>query len=144
MPLFQKANEPETPRHGEKVSIEDRKKEAEHVLQKYNNQRIPVIVERAKSAQSMPLIDKKKYLVPEDMTYAQFLHVIRKRIRLSPEETIFLFINNVQPPSGQTLGSLYSEHKEADGFLRAVYSNENAFGELVKLMLLQSIFGNIV
>ena|SRR5689334_1734614 len=131
MPFFHKANnEPESPRYGEGIPIEKRRMEAQQVLEKYKYQRIPVIVERAKSAKSMPLLNKKKYLVPEDMTYAQFLHVIRKRIRLSPEETIFLFINNVQPPSGQSLGSLYNEHKDADDFLKAVYSNENAFGSM--------------
>jgi GABA(A) receptor-associated protein len=45
----------------------------------------------------IPTIDKKKYLVPSDMTVGQFIYVIRKRIKLSPEKAIFIFVNNVLP-----------------------------------------------
>jgi GABA(A) receptor-associated protein len=38
-------------------------------------------------------IDKKKYLVPADLTVGQFVYVIRKRIKLSPEKAIFIFVD---------------------------------------------------
>lgn len=50
----------------------------------------------------MPDIDKKKYLVPSDLTVGQFVYVIRKRIKLSPEKGIFIFINNVLPATCRT------------------------------------------
>jgi hypothetical protein len=31
----------------------------------------------------------------------QFVYVIRKRIKLSPEKAIFIFINNILPPTGK-------------------------------------------
>lgn len=43
-------------------------------------------------------IDKKKYLVPSDLTVGQFVYVIRKRIKLSPEKAIFIFVDDVLPP----------------------------------------------
>ena len=38
-------------------------------------------------------IQKYKYLVPDDLSMAQFMFVIRKRIKLKPEESIYTFIN---------------------------------------------------
>ncbi|KAE8991197.1 hypothetical protein PF005_g22658 [Phytophthora fragariae] len=61
--------------------------------------RIPVICEKADPS-DIPDIDKKKFLVPVDLTVGQFVYVTRKRIKLSPEKAIFIFINNVLPPTG--------------------------------------------
>ena len=47
----------------------------------------------------IPTIDKKKYLVPADLTVGQFVYVIRKRIKLSPEKAIFIFVNEILPPT---------------------------------------------
>ena len=42
-----------------------------------------------------------RYLVPADLTVGQFVYVIRKRIKVSPEKAIFMFVKNVLPPTGQ-------------------------------------------
>ena len=89
--------------------------------------RIPVIVEKA-TGSDIPDIDKKKYLVPTDLTVGQFVHVIRKRIKLAPEKAIFIFVNNVLPPTAALMSSIYDEHKDDDGFLYITYSGENTFG----------------
>ena len=85
-----------------------------------------VIVERAEKA--LIDLDKKKYLVPADLTVGQFVYVIRKRIKLSPEKAIFIFVNNVLPPTAALMSSIYDEHKDDDGFLYIAYSGENTFG----------------
>ena len=41
------------------------------------------------SPESLPSIDKQKYLVPADLTIGQFVYVIRKRIKLSAERAFF-------------------------------------------------------
>lgn len=41
-----------------------------------------------------------RYLVPADLTVGQFVYVIRKRIKVSPEKAIFMFVRNVLPPTG--------------------------------------------
>lgn len=74
-------------------------------------------------------IDKKKYLVPQDLTVGQFVYVIRKRIKLAPEKAIFIFVNNVLPPTAALMSAIYEEHKEEDGFLYITYSGENTFGD---------------
>lgn len=44
-----------------------------------------------------------RYLVPADLTVGQFVYVIRKRIKLSAEKAIFIFVDNVLPPTGIAL-----------------------------------------
>lgn len=61
-------------------------------------------------------IDKKKYLVPSDLTVGQFVYVIRKRIKLSPEKAIFIFVEDVLPPTAALMSSIYDEHKDDDGY----------------------------
>uniref|UniRef100_A0A9I9CLN0 Autophagy-related protein n=1 Tax=Cucumis melo TaxID=3656 RepID=A0A9I9CLN0_CUCME len=108
------------------VLLEKRKAEAARIREKYPD-RIPVIVEKAERS-DIPSIDKKKYLVPADLTVGQFVYVIRKRIKLSPEKAIFIFVDNVLPPTGAIMSAIYEEKKDEDGFLYVTYSGENTFG----------------
>ncbi|GJV59595.1 autophagy-related protein 8f [Tanacetum coccineum] len=100
--------------------------EASRIREKYPD-RIPVIVEKANKT-DIPNIDKKKYLVPADLTVGQFVYVIRKRIKLSAEKAIFIFVENVLPPTGAIMSTIYDEKKDDDGFLYVTYSGENTFG----------------
>ena len=77
--------------------------------QKYSD-RIPVICEKIEKS-DIATIDKKKYLVPADLTVGQFVYVIRKRIKLSPEKAIFIFVDEVLPPTAALMSSIYDEHK---------------------------------
>ncbi|KAL5709197.1 Autophagy-related protein 8g [Ranunculus cassubicifolius] len=86
-----------------------------------------VIVEKAKRS-DIPNIDKKKYLVPADLTVGQFVYVIRKRIKLSAEKAIFIFVDNVLPATGAIMSAIYEEKKDEDEFLYVTYSGENTFG----------------
>ncbi|KAI0928318.1 ubiquitin-like protein atg8, variant 2 [Taiwanofungus camphoratus] len=134
--------------------FEKRKAEAERIRQKYPD-RIPVICEKADKT-DIPTIDKKKYLVPSDLTVGQFVYVIRKRIKLAPEKAIFIFVDEVLPPTAALMSAIYEEHKcvptirvspgvnqshrwrialpatsicrDEDGFLYVSYSGENTFG----------------
>eukprot|EP00842_Homolaphlyctis_polyrhiza_P005559 jgi/Hompol1/6003/HPOL_004785-RA len=106
--------------------FEKRKLEADRIKEKYPD-RIPCIVEKAEKS-DIPTIDKKKYLVPCDLTVGQFVWVIRKRIKMSSEKAIFIFVNNVLPPAASLLSEVYSQHKDEDGFLYIIYSSENTFG----------------
>ncbi|KAH0626088.1 hypothetical protein JD844_000826 [Phrynosoma platyrhinos] len=88
-----------------------------------------VIVEKAPKARIGDL-DKKKYLVPSDLTVGQFYFLIRKRIHLRAEDALFFFVNNVIPPTSATMGQLYQEHHEEDFFLYIAYSDESVYGGL--------------
>ncbi|KAI3792316.1 hypothetical protein L2E82_06191 [Cichorium intybus] len=106
--------------------LEKRRAEAARIREKYPD-RIPVIVEKGERS-DVPNIDKKKYLVPADLTVGQFVYVIRKRIKLSAEKAIFIFVDNALPPTGAIMSAIYEEKKDDDGFLYVTYSGENTFG----------------
>lgn len=130
MPLFGKNNQPEEPSYASENSLEKRKQEADKILKKFPD-RVPVIVERAKkSVGKVPQIDKKRYMVPADMSFGQFTHVIRKRLELTPEQALFCFVNNVQPTATTTLGQIFDEYKDECGFVQIVYACESTFGFL--------------
>lgn len=111
----------------EQHSLDNRISESKRIREKYP-ERIPVIVERSKTCSSVPQLDKKKYLVPADLTIGQFMYVIRKRIELQPEKAIFMFVNGVLAPTSMFMNNVYNDYKDQDGFLYFVYSGENTFG----------------
>ena len=110
-------------------SLNFRLAESAKIRSKYPD-RIPIIVEKSigQSGADVPDIDKKKFLVPHDLTIGQFVYVIRKRIKLRPEEAIFIFVRNALPPTSSTISMIYDDHRDEDGFLYMTYSGENTFG----------------
>jgi GABA(A) receptor-associated protein len=109
-----------------KFTFEKRKNESIRILLKYPD-RIPIIVENKKNS-SLPIIDKHKFLTPSELTFGQFIYVIRKRLVLKPEKALFLFVNNTLIPGSKLLKSVYNEHKDEDGFLYVTICSENTFG----------------
>ena len=106
----------------------ERKAEAAKIRSKFPD-RVPVICERASSASaSLPHIDNSKFLVPEEMTMGQLVYIVRKRIKLPPEQAIFVFVAGRLPPTSAKLADLYRKHQDADGMLYCVYASENTFG----------------
>jgi len=105
---------------------EERKRECDRIKAKYPD-RIPVICERAFGA-TVSNIDKRKFLVPGDLTVGQFLYVIRGRMKLRPDEALFVFVDGALPQTAATMQSIYERHKNEDGFLYLIYNGENVFG----------------
>jgi GABA(A) receptor-associated protein len=114
------------PKFKESKSLEKRINESRHIITKYP-ERIPIICERGENS-NMPVIDKAKYLVPSDLTMGQFLYIIRKRIKLNSEKAMFIFMGGKIPPTSVTVGQIYEENKDEDGFLYLTYTGENTFG----------------
>jgi GABA(A) receptor-associated protein len=107
-------------------TFEERKSEADRILAKYPD-KIPIIVELGRNSNLSPL-DKQKYLVPYDLSVAQFMFMIRKRLKLSQEQAMFLFINDKLPITSQLLSILYPANKSDDGFLYITLMGETTFG----------------
>ena len=101
--------------------------EAKEIKIKYKN-RIPVIIEKDKNAHELPNIDKSKYLVPTDITLGQFMVIIRKKLNLNQNQTIFFFIENTIQPTSHSMGNIYNNFANIDGFLYMKYTAENTFG----------------
>ena len=109
-----------------KNSYEKRFSESKSVMEKYKD-RLPIIVLKSQNC-SLPDVDKCKYLVPKDMTMGQFLFVVRKRIKLGPEQALFITVNGTLVSSVKTIGDIYCDLSDEDGFLYVIYTNENTFG----------------
>ena len=112
-------------RFKDRVSLEDRTRESKKIIKKYPT-KIPIICEN--NGKSLPDIDKKKFLVPKELSLAQFMYIIRKRINVSPDKSIFLMINNNLIPSAKLISEIYQEHSDEDGFLYVYYDGESTFG----------------
>jgi len=95
------------------------------IKKKFPN-KIPIIIDRATNY--TPIIDKNKYLVDFDTTISQLSFLIRKRINLSPDQALFMFVNNSVLNGSSLIGDIYSDHKQSNGFLYIMYSIENTFG----------------
>lgn len=112
----------------DRFTFEQRSTECARIFTKFPG-RIPVIVQRNNSKNNeTPKIDKEKFLVPADLTLGQFVFVIRKRINLSSEKALFLFVGNSLPTTGSLMREIYQSFKDTDGFLYVIYSGENSFG----------------
>lgn len=91
--------------------------------------RIPVILEKNRESVSITSMRKTKFLIPKDITVSQFQYIVRKRIKLKPEEAIFLFTDSDVLVTGSTLMSqVYNDFKDTSGFLFLMYSAEETFG----------------
>jgi GABA(A) receptor-associated protein len=108
-------------------NFEKRKGESSRIKLKYPD-KVPTIVEISESTKDITL-DKKKYLVPVDLSVGQFSYTLRKRIDLAPEEALFLFVSGeTLVPTSMPMSEIYSEHKNEDGFLYFLVSKEATFG----------------
>ena len=109
-------------------SLEERKEESKKIMAKYDD-RIPIVIFKDEKCKNLQDINKNKFLAPTDLTLAQFLCVIRKRIELDEAQALFIFVDDsTLAVSSQTIGTLYQNHKDEDGFLYMIYCSENVFG----------------
>ena len=135
----------------DRVSFEDRVKEAEDSKSRYPN-KVPLVIERHKSEKYLPEMDKVnieetlrlsltfcfpqiKWLVPQEMSLAQLSGVIKQRLELPPQADQQLFLLIQSPDLGPSipslltsLSSLHNSHSNTDGFLYLHYSSQEAYG----------------
>jgi len=98
-------------------------------LNRHYPDKVPVFVTKSTHAKdSIPDIRKHKFLVPSQFTMAELVMTIRRWLLLTPEQAIFIFIGDVLPMTGATIGELHAHNKSPDGVLRLTYASENTFG----------------
>jgi len=105
------------------------REEALRVRSKYPG-RIPIIVNRSKNAGvDVPDIDKHKFLVPSELNMGQFQYVIRKRLALTADKALFIFVNGDIAPSSSLVSTIYDQYRDEETqFLYVTYAMENTFG----------------
>lgn len=60
---------------------------------------------------------------------SQFLTIIRNRMRISSNQTLYLLVNNRSMISlSLTLAEVYNEYAGTDGFLYVTYASQEVFG----------------
>ncbi|KAF9411934.1 hypothetical protein HW555_009408 [Spodoptera exigua] len=115
-----------------------RKEEVMAIKSKFPT-KIPLIVERYHKERSLPTLDKSKFLVPEDITMSQFLVIIRNRIRIKPNQALYLIINNKSMLSmSLTMAQAYDNYGDEDGFLYITYASQEVFGYKDEMNIKQS------
>ena len=101
-----------------------RKQMSEKIIKQYPD-KIPIICEKDPRSK-LKDIEKTKYLMPKDLTVSQFHLIIRNKIELNQEESLFLLVDGKISLVGETrLGDIYEKYaNKEDGFLYIVYAEQ--------------------
>ena len=101
---------------------------SQSLRKKYPN-KVPVIVDRGNT--QIDKLKNHKYLVPGDLTVGGFLQIIRKNIKLSPEQALFIFVGDGQtlPATGALMSQIYKEQMDRDGYMYLCYCSEQTYGD---------------
>lgn len=111
----------------EKIIIRN---EVEVINQQYPGY-IPIIVRVYNNKNNKNFIlTKTKFLVTNEITLAQFLTILRKKIKdIKSTESIYLLIDNTLMPITLSMASIYKEKKDKDtNMLFITVCKENTFG----------------
>nr|XP_056705529.1 microtubule-associated proteins 1A/1B light chain 3C-like [Euleptes europaea] len=112
----------------QRKSLANRTREVGEIRGRYPS-KIPVVVERYHKEKELPLLDRTKFLVSQDLTMSQFMHTLRTRLCLSATQTFYLLVNNKSLPSlSLTMMEIYNDSKDEDGFLYITYASQEMFG----------------
>jgi GABA(A) receptor-associated protein len=109
-----------------KVELDPKKLEEYTRIHRKYPERIPVILQ--KGNRIAPEIDRNKYLVPKDITFSSFIGVVRQRLKMKPDEALFIMANNSLVTQSELMSSIYNKYKSPEGFLLLEYSLESTFG----------------
>ncbi|XP_066216244.1 microtubule-associated proteins 1A/1B light chain 3C [Saccopteryx leptura] len=112
----------------QRKTLATRQEEVARIRAKFPN-KIPVVVERYSKEKFLPLLDKTKFLVPQELTMTQFLSIIRSRMVLGATEALYLLVNNKSVVSmSVTMAEIYRDYRDEDGFLYMTYASQETFG----------------
>ncbi|XP_077294073.1 microtubule-associated protein 1 light chain 3 gamma-like [Arctopsyche grandis] len=113
---------------GSRKNFDSKRDEVEAIRSKFPT-KIPLIVERYYKERSLPTLDKSKFLVPQEITMSQFLVIIRNRMKLLPNQALYLLIANRSMLSmSHTMAQAYTDYASDDGFLYITYASQEMFG----------------
>ena len=107
--------------------FEERKEEYQKVIEQ-NPGKVGIIVEKDPKSQIAD-IEKKKFLIKEDMTLTQFTKIIRNRLKIDEKQALFFLANGKTSLTGNdTMREIYNKYKDEDGFLYIAYASQEIWG----------------
>lgn len=110
------------------VIWKSRKELADQMLSDHSD-KVPVILAPFSSSSNIFKLTQSKFLVPRQFTFHDFIFVIRKKLRLSPKESLFIMVNSsIFPNMSRSMHSIYNENKSKDKFLYIFFSSEPVWG----------------
>ncbi|KAF8771274.1 microtubule-associated proteins 1A/1B light chain 3B-like [Argiope bruennichi] len=107
---------------------ESRRRETVKLLMKKAPDRVPVVITRMSSASNLPPLKPSKFLLRNDMLAIHLFNLIRCKLNLMPEESIYLTTNGIMISPSMHICELYKEGHDEDGILYIKYGSENVFG----------------
>ncbi len=128
--LSDNVEEPHTNSDEDAINSRNKERKVAAAMRVKFPDRIPVVLIHRPGAKdsNMSPLEKCKYLIPRDFTWHQFQRLIRSRLRVGAEQSVFFFVNNRLPSPNDTVGQLDAADGDPEGFLSCVYGAENTFG----------------
>ena len=113
-------------RYEDLYSSERRKKECDKIRE-YWSDKIPIIAQRQEYS-NLNDIPKSKIMCPNLLTVRQFISILRKKLSMKENESLFLFIEGKVPNNDELISDIYKKDKRRDGFLYVNYAEQETFG----------------
>lgn len=112
----------------QRKTFETRQLEVKNIRQKFPT-KIPVVVEKYSREVNLPVMDKTKFLVPQEITVMHFAIIIKNKLCVPSSRAFYFVVNNQSMAStSKTMAEVYKEHKDEDGFLYMTYASQEMFG----------------
>lgn len=106
----------------------EKRKDIFQSLMREKSDRVAVVMLNGNNNSALKL-QKKKYLIPANMTLCNFMVEIKSRLKMNSEEALFITFNGKIYAQSITMGEIYVDCKDPeDGFLYGTYNVENTFG----------------
>lgn len=82
----------------------------------------PLILLKARACSYTP--PPQKYCVDGGLQVGTFLYTVRKQMTLKKSDGLYMYVGDMLPVLTASIGEVYREHADLDGFLYLVFSHE--------------------